>query len=73
MRDKFRPGSDIDLAVISADFGKDRFEKGAMLNLIASKIDCRIEAIPISIHNYLDKETIFPIVDQIQKTGIPLL
>ena len=39
-------GSDLDIAVVSPDFGKDRFEEGKLLRRIAWRIDPRIEPIP---------------------------
>ena len=41
-----RPDSDIDVAVISKDFGKDRVEEGMILFRIAGKIDPRLEPVP---------------------------
>ena len=43
-----RAGSDLDVAIVSPDFGKDRFEEGKMLFQVAWRIDPRIEPIPIS-------------------------
>jgi predicted nucleotidyltransferase len=43
-----RPDSDIDVAVISKDFGKDRVEEGMTLFRIAGKIDPRLEPVPFS-------------------------
>jgi len=68
-----RPDSDIDIAVVSRDFGKNRFEEGALLNLLANKIDCRIEAIPLSLSAYMDIDSHIPIIYEIQKTSICLL
>ncbi len=68
-----RSNSDIDIAVVSRQFGFDRIAEGAMLNLIASKIDSRIEAIPLSLESYLDIDSHIPIVYEIQKTSVCLL
>ncbi|MEI8347199.1 MAG: nucleotidyltransferase domain-containing protein [Pseudomonadota bacterium] len=65
--------SDIDLAVVSCQYGKNRLEEGAQLNLIASKIDPQIEAIPISLKNFMEIDSPIPIVYEVQKTGICLL
>jgi len=43
-----RPDSDIDVAVVSKNFGKDRVEEGMLLFRIAGKIDPRLEPVPIS-------------------------
>ena len=45
---KTRPDSDIDVAVVSKNFGKDRVEEGMLLFRIAGKIDPRLEPVPIS-------------------------
>lgn len=53
-----RPDSDIDVAVISKDFGKDRVEEGMILYRIAGKIDPRLEPVPFSTKTY-EKDTLF--------------
>jgi predicted nucleotidyltransferase len=68
-----RADSDIDVAVISRDFGKDRFKEGSKLNYLASKINPRIEAVPISLADYFSKENISPLLHEITTTGIVLL
>lgn len=69
----FRSDSDIDLAVVSRDFGKDRIKEGALCNRIAYKIDSTIEVVPVSVHNFLDPNCIYPIINEIKKNGIALL
>jgi len=54
-----RPDSDIDVAVISKDFGKDRVEEGMLLYRIAGKIDPRLEPVPFSTKTY-EKDTWIP-------------
>ena len=44
--------SDIDVAIVSPDFGKDRYEEGARLFEIACEVDPRIEPVPISVESY---------------------
>ena len=63
--------SDIDVAVVSPDFGKDRYSEGARLFEIACAIDPRIEPIPISLSSY-NKDTWIPIIYEIRKNGIEL-
>ncbi len=65
--------SDIDVAVISRDLGKDRFKEGSLLNRLASKINPKFEVVPISLKSYFDPNNISPILDQIKKTGTPLI
>lgn len=71
VRGNFHKYSDIDVAVISPDFGKDRFQEGVKLFEIACKIDPRIESIPISLKAY-KKDTWIPLIYEIRKQGIGL-
>ena len=68
---KVRPDSDIDVAVISRNFGKDRVEEGMTLFRIAGKIDPRLEPIPISSDSY-EKDTWVPLIYEIKEKGIEL-
>jgi len=70
---KNRVDSDIDIAVVSRDFGFDRFEEGSNLNYLASKVDHRIEAVPISLDDYLSSENISPLMHEITSKGIVIL
>src|SRR3989338_4370886 len=63
--------SDIDIAVVSPDFGKDRFEEGVKLFEIASEIDSRIEPIPISVRSY-KYDTWVPLIYEIREKGVEL-
>jgi predicted nucleotidyltransferase len=66
-----RPDSDIDIAVISKDFGKDRVEEGMSLFRIAGKIDPRLEPIPFSTKAY-ENDTWIPLIYEIKQKGIEL-
>ena len=66
---KYHKDSDIDVAVVSPDFGKDRFEEGVKLFEIAYKIDPRIEPFPISVESY-KKDTWVPLIYEIRKNGM---
>ena len=68
---KTRPDSDIDVAVISKNFGHDRVEEGMTLFRIAGKIDPRLEPIPISSDSY-QNDTWVPLIYEIKKKGIEL-
>lgn len=68
---KIHAGSDIDLAIISPDFGKDRFEEGKMLLQTAWRIDPRIEPVPISLESY-NNDTWIPLVYEIRQHGVEL-
>ncbi len=63
-----RKYSDIDVAVVSPDFGKDSYREGALLFEIASKIDPRIEPVPISAKSF-EKDTWIPLIYEIRKRG----
>lgn len=65
--------SDIDIAVVSQKFGKDRLKEIAFLNKIALKIDPSIEAIPINTFDYIARETTSPILNEIKKSGVAIL
>jgi len=66
---KFRKDSDIDVAIFSPDFGKDRFEEGVKLFEIAYKIDPRIEPVPVSLKSY-KKDTRIPLIYEIRTNGV---
>ncbi len=68
---KSHPDSDIDLAVVSPDFGKDRFEEGKTLLQIAWRIDPRFEPIPISSESY-ENDTWVPLIYEIRQKGVVL-
>ncbi len=68
---KTRPDSDIDVAVISKNFGKDRVEEGMTLFRIAGKIDPRLEPIPISSDSF-ENDTWIPLIYEIREKGIEL-
>ena len=63
--------SDIDIAIISPDFGKDRYEEWVRLFEIASKIDPLIEPVPISVESYKN-DTWVPLIYEIRTKGIEL-
>lgn len=63
--------SDIDIAIISPDFGKDRFEEGKMLFQLAWRIDPRIEPIPISSKSYKN-DTWIPLIHEIKQRGVEI-
>ena len=67
-KDHARPDSDIDVAVVSKDFGKDRVEEGMVLFRIAGKIDPRLEPVPFSTKMY-EKDTWIPLIHEIRENG----
>lgn len=60
--------SDIDIAIISRDFGKDRYEEGSMLFKIAAKVDPRIEPVPVSLQSWKEDMWI-PLLYEIREHG----
>ena len=68
-----RPDSDIDLAVVSQDLGKDRFKEGSILNRLSHQINPKLEVVPIGLNDYFDKSNISPILHQIKNSGTPLI
>ncbi len=68
---KERPDSDIDVAVVSRDFGKDRTEEGMLLFRIAGEIDVRLEPVPLSVKSY-ENDTWVPLIYEIRTKGIEL-
>mgnify|MGYP002335981098 CR=1 FL=1 len=66
---KAREFSDIDIAIVSPDFGKDRYKEGTKLFEIAYKIDPLIEPVPISSESYKN-DTWLPLIYGIRKNGV---
>ncbi len=66
-----RPYSDIDVAIVSRDFGKDRVEEGMELFRIAGEVDPRIEPVPISLKSYKEN-TWLPLIYEIRTKGIKI-
>jgi len=61
--------SDLDVAVISADFGCDRYREGTLLNQIAWRINPRLHPVPISSDSF-QNETWIPLVHEIRSHGL---
>ena len=68
---RIHAGSDLDLAIISPDFGKDRYEERKKLLQIAWRIDPRIEPLPVSSESY-ENDTWIPLIYEIRQKGIEL-
>jgi predicted nucleotidyltransferase len=66
-----RKESDIDVAVVSPDFGKDRYNEGKLLRQIAWRIDSRLEPVPISKESFL-KDDWIPLIYEIKTKGVPV-
>ncbi|MFX0196087.1 MAG: nucleotidyltransferase domain-containing protein [Candidatus Hodarchaeota archaeon] len=63
--------SDIDIAIISPDFGKDRFEEGKLLLQTAWRIDPRLQPVPISSEAF-ERNTWVPLLHEIKEKGIQI-
>jgi uncharacterized protein len=66
---KAHADSDLDVAIISPDFGKGRFEEGKMLLQVAWRIDPRLHPIPVSLSAY-ENELWMPLIHEIRTHGI---
>ncbi len=65
---KERRDSDIDVAIVSRDFGKDRIEEGMELYRIAGKVDSRLEPVPVSVDAF-ENDTWIPLIYEIRAKG----
>jgi uncharacterized protein len=64
--------SDLDVAVISPDFGKDRFKEGTMLMKLAWRIDLRLHPVPLSVESFA-QDTWIPLVHEIKAHVVEIL
>lgn len=62
------PWSDLDLCVISEDFGKDSIEETSRINYLANNISPLIEAHPITPHDLAEENV--SIAYDVKKYGI---
>ncbi len=63
--------SDIDVAVISPDFGKNRTKEGITLFTIAAEVDPKIEPVPLSVSSY-ENDTWVPLIYEIRTKGVEI-
>jgi len=66
-----RRDSDIDIAVISGDFGEDRFKERVLLSKVAYYVDVRIEPHPISLKDFKE-DTWQTLIHEIKSNGIEI-
>ena len=64
-----RTDSDIDLAIISPDFGQNRLKERTMLLQLAWRIDPRLEPVAISSESY-ESDTWIPLIHEIREKGV---
>ncbi|MDP2860870.1 MAG: nucleotidyltransferase domain-containing protein [bacterium] len=62
-----KPWSDIDICLISKQFGKDIFQEGVKLSLLAEKIDLLIEPHPFHPADFAEKYN--SLAEEIKKYG----
>ena len=67
---KANPKSDIDVAVISHAFGRDRQGERVGLMSLSQKIDTAIEPHPFSPEDFDDRY--YPLSQEVKKTGIKI-
>ena len=65
-----KPESDIDLAIVSSQFGKDHWKEMVLLRKLALEIDSHIEPLPFSAEDVEDRYS--ALSQEIKKTGILL-
>jgi len=70
-RETAGPDSDIDIALISPQFGKDRVEEGQFLFRFAWRIDARLEPIPISEKDWRENNS-STMIYEIRKNGVEI-
>ncbi len=63
--------SDVDIAVVSSDFGRDKYEERKFLLQLAWKIDPRLEPVPISEESFIN-DTWIPLIYEIRQRGIEI-
>jgi len=63
--------SDIDIAVVSEEFGKDRFEERVLLGKVAFYVDARIEPHPLSLKE-LEEDDWQALIHEIKSKGIEI-
>lgn len=69
--ESYKPYSDIDIAVISSDFGKSHYEDNKLLRKLAWRIDERIEPIAISEKSF-NKDSWIPLINEIKAKGVAI-
>jgi predicted nucleotidyltransferase len=65
--------SDIDLAILSRQFGKDRISEDALVNIHAHRAHLKAEAVPISVSEWFSREFVSPILHEIKKDAVILI
>jgi predicted nucleotidyltransferase len=66
-----RLDSDLDVAIISPDFGRDRLGEGVMLNRLAWRVDARLHPVPLSSEAF-QNDTWVPLIHEVRSTGVEI-
>ena len=61
------PDSDIDIVIVSTQFGRDNIKEMMLLRKIALKVDSHIEPVPLSPQDFSDHYSTF--IQEIKKYG----
>ena len=64
------PDSDIDIAVVSSQFGQDSLKEMTLLRKLALEIDSHIEPLPFSPEDLDDRYS--TLAQEIKKYGVPI-
>lgn len=71
-RDTARADSDIDVCVVSKEFGRDDVQEFVTINTLAHTIDPLIEAVNVSLRKW-KTDRISPLLYYVRKEGIPII
>lgn len=63
--------SDLDVAIVSPDFGRDRLGEGTLLNRLAWRVDARLHPVPLSSAAF-SEDTWVPLIHEVRSTGIEI-
>jgi hypothetical protein len=72
-RNQHNSESDFDIAVVSRDFGNDRFQEAVLLQTVAYGILSNCDFVPVGLDEYMDTQPISPILAEIKRNGIPII
>ncbi len=72
-RNQHTTESDFDIAVVSRDFGNDRFREAVLLQTVAYGILSNCDFVPVGLMEYMDPQPISPILAEIKRDGIPIM
>jgi uncharacterized protein len=68
-----RPESDVDLAILSRTFGKDRIAEGVLLQTLIFPYIPHADMVPISSIEFVNPTSVSPLLQEIKATGLCLI